>query len=60
MVIFKLEAHHGTSSRCAKHQRLGRTFTIPTYGAAGLGIHASGYTQPSNFELSAVEPDEEY
>ena len=56
VVIFKLEAHQLSM----RHQRLGRTFTIPTNGAVGLRVHACFLRNPSSVELSAVEPHEEF
>eukprot|EP01043_Picozoa_sp_COSAG02_P042185 COSAG02_NODE_3562_length_6554_cov_8.462277_5_plen_551_part_00 len=56
VVIFKLEAHQLSM----RHQRLGRTFTIPTNGAGGLRVHANLNCHPSSVALSPAEPHEEY
>ena len=55
-MIFKLESHQ----LWMRHQRLGRTFTIPTNCVVGLRVYACLFRHPSSVELSALEPHEEY
>jgi len=57
LAVFKLEQHQLSMH----HQRLGRTFTMPTNGVQNLRVHVCfGGSSENRVQLTRAEPHEQY